>query len=128
MSAAMDDRLARPSPSAADGALWTGLFSGPLAWFASQQASYALMPWACHNGTLVAIHLVNLVALLLVAIGGAMAWREWRRTGRDVSDELAPSLGRARFLALMGVSLCCLFASVILAQALGAFFYGPCQR
>jgi TRAP-type C4-dicarboxylate transport system permease small subunit len=128
MSAAMDDRLARPSPSAADGALWTGLFSGPLAWFASQQASYALVPWACHNGTLVAIHLVNLVALLLVAVGGAIAWRQWRRTGRQVSDELGPPLGRARFLALMGVALCCLFAGVILAQALGAFFYGPCQR
>jgi hypothetical protein len=124
----MNNRFGRSSSSAADGALWTGLFSGPLAWFASQQASYALVPWACHNRTLIAIHLVNLGALLLVALGGAMAWRAWRRTGRAVSDEFAPPLGRARFLALMGVSLSCLFAGVILAQALGAFFFGPCQR
>jgi hypothetical protein len=123
----MNDQTARP-PSAADGAAWTGLFSGPLAWFASQQASYALVPWACHGGMLIAIHLINLVALLLVAVAGAMAWREWRRTGREASDELAPPVGRARFLALMGLLLCCLFACVIAAQALGAFFFGPCQR
>jgi hypothetical protein len=124
----MNDRRAPPYLSAADGALWTGLFSGPLVWFASQQVSYALVPWACHGGTLIAIHLVNLAALLLVVFCGAMAWREGRRTGRQVSDEAAPPLGRARFLALTGLSLCCLFACVIVAQALGAFFFGPCQR
>jgi hypothetical protein len=124
----MSDPLARPSPSTGDIVTWTAVFSGPLAWFASQQASYALVPWACHGGTLFAIHLVNLLALILVVVGGAMAWREWRRTGRQVSDETAPPLGRARFLALMGLSLCCLFACVIVAQAIGALFFGPCQR
>jgi hypothetical protein len=124
----MSDPLARPSPSTGDIVTWTAVFSGPFAWFASQQASYALVPWVCHGGTLFAIHLVNVAALLLVAVGGAMAWREWRRTGRQVSDETAPPLGRARFLALMGLSLCCLFACVIVAQAIGALFFGPCQR
>ncbi len=124
----MNDRLAGPSPSTGDIVTWTAVFSGPLAWFASQQASYALVPWACHGGTLLAIHLVNVAALLLVAVGGATAWREWRRTGRAVSDEAAPPLGRARFLALTGLCLCCLFAGVIVAQAIGVFFFGPCQR
>jgi hypothetical protein len=124
----MNERLGRPSLSAVDSMGWAALFSGPLAWFASQQASYALVPWACHNGTLIAIHLVNVAALLVVAVGGAMAWRAWRRTGREVSDELAPPLDRARFVALIGLSLCCLFACVIVAQAIGTFFFGPCQR
>jgi hypothetical protein len=124
----MNERLARPSLSAVDSMGWAALFSGPLAWFASQQASYALVPWACHNGTLIAVHLVNFAALLVVAVGGAMAWRAWRRTGREVSDELAPPLDRARFVALIGLSLCCLFACVIVAQAIGTFFFGPCQR
>jgi hypothetical protein len=124
----MNDRLAAPSPSTADVIAWAAVFSGPLAWFASQQASYALVPWACHGGTLIAIQLVNLAALLLVGVGGAMAWRELRRPGGQVSDETAPPLGRARFLGLVGLSLCCLFALVIAAQALGAFFFGACQR
>lgn len=124
----MNERVARPSLSAVDSLGWAALFSGPIAWFASQQASYALVPWACHNDTLIAIHLVNLAALLLVAVGGAIAWRAWRGTGREISDELAPPLGCARFVALIGLSLCCLFACVIVAQAMGAFFFGPCQR
>ncbi|HEX3209105.1 MAG TPA: hypothetical protein VHQ91_06980 [Geminicoccaceae bacterium] len=124
----MNERVARPSLSAVDSLGWAALFSGPIAWFASQQASYALVPWACHNDTLIAIHLVNLAALLLVAVGGAIAWRAWRGTGRKISDELAPPLGCARFVALIGLSLCCLFACVIVAQAMGAFFFGPCQR
>jgi hypothetical protein len=124
----MNDRLAAPSASTGEIVTWTAVFSGPLAWFASQQASYALVPWACHSGTLIAIHLVNLVALLLVALGGATAWREWRSTGPQASDETAPPRGRARFLALMALSLCCLFACVIVAQAMGTFFFGPCQR
>jgi hypothetical protein len=124
----MNERVARPSLSAVDSLGWAALFSGPIAWFASQQASYALLPWACHNDTLIAIHLVNLAALLLVAVGGAIAWRAWRGTGRKISDELAPPLGCARFVALIGWSLCCLFACVIVAQAMGAFFFGPCQR
>jgi len=86
----MTERIDRPPPSAPDGVAWTGLLGAPLTWFASQQASYALVPWACHGGPLIAIHLVNLIALLLVAVAAALTWRERRRAGREVSGELAP--------------------------------------
>jgi hypothetical protein len=124
----MKERTDRPPLSATDGVTWSGLFGGPLVWFVSQQASYALVPWACHGGPLVAIHLVNLAALLLVAGAGAMAWRDWRRAGPDVSDELAAPAGRARFLGLVGLMLCGLFGLAIVAQTAGAFFFGPCER
>jgi hypothetical protein len=67
----MAQRVERPPLSATDGVGWTGVLGAPLTWFASQQASSALVPWACHGGPLIAIHLVNLVALLLVALAGA---------------------------------------------------------
>jgi hypothetical protein len=124
----MAERAERPPLSATDGVGWTGVLGAPLTWFASQQASYALVPWACHGGPLVAIHLVNLVALLLVALAGATAWRDWRRAGRDVSDELAPPAGRARFLGLIGLMLSALFGLAIVAQTTGAFFFVPCER
>ena len=124
----MKERLERPPLSATDGVGWTGVLGAPLTWFASQQASYALVPWACHGGPLIAIHLVNLVALLLVALAGALAWRDWRRAGRHVSDELAPPAGRTRFLGLVGLMLSALFGLVIVAQTTGAFFFGACQR
>ena len=122
----MEEHFAPPPPTG--GTIWAGVFAGPLAWFASQQASYALVPWACHGGPLLAIHLTNLVALAVVALAGALAWRDWRRAGNDVSDEGAPPEGRARFLGLVGLTLSGLFGLVILAQTIGAFFFGPCQR
>jgi hypothetical protein len=124
----MTERIDRPPPSAPYGVAWTGLLGAPLTWFASQQASYALVPWACHGGPLIAIHLVNLLALLLVAVAGALTWRDGRRAGRGVSDELAPPAGRAGFLAEVGLMSCGLFGLAILAQMTGAFFFGPCQR
>jgi hypothetical protein len=124
----MEEHFAPPPLTATGGTIWAGVFAGPLAWFASQQASYALVPWACHGGPLLAIHLTNLVALAVVALAGALAWRDWRRAGNDVSDEGAPPEGRARFLGLVGLTLSSLFGLVIVAQTIGAFVFGPCQR
>ena len=123
----MKEGIERPPLRATDGATWAGLFGGPLVWFASQQVSYALVPWACHGGPLIAIHLTNLGALAAVALAGAFAWRDWRRAGADASDELAAPAGRARFLGLVGLMLCGLFGLAIIAQTVGAFF-GPCAR
>jgi hypothetical protein len=46
------------------------------------------------------------VALLLVAGAGALAWRDWRRAGRDAAEDPARPAARARFLGLMGLLLC----------------------
>jgi hypothetical protein len=86
------------------------------------------VPWACHGGPVLAIHLANLVALVLVALAAAFSWHEWRRAGQHGSDEAAPPEGRTRFLGLMGLTLSGLFGLVIIAQTTGAFFYGPCAR
>jgi hypothetical protein len=127
MSRKLEEQLERLPPGAAAGAAWTGVLGGPLAWFASQQVGYALVPWACHGGSLLAIHLVNLAGLLVVILAGAMAWHDWRRPGRHVSDEGAPPEGRRRFLGLAGLMLCLLFGLAIVAQAIGAFVFEPCQ-
>jgi hypothetical protein len=123
----MEEHLASPRLTVTGGATWAGVFGGPLAWFASQQVSYALVPWACHGGPLIAIHLTNLGALVLVALAGACAWRDWRSPGQRVADGPARAEGRQRFLGLIGLTLCGLFGLVIVAQTIGAFFFGPCQ-
>jgi hypothetical protein len=64
----MEEHL-QPSPLSAAGTMtWIGLLGAPLAWFASQQPSYAPVPCACHGGPQIAISLTNLVALLLVGL------------------------------------------------------------
>ena len=124
----MEEHRAPPPLSATGGTTWAGVFGGPLAWFASQQVSYALVPWAWQGGPVIAIHLSNLVALAIVTLAGALAWREWSRAGPVRSDEVAPPEGRQRFLGLMGLTLSGLFGLAIVAQTVGAFFFGPCER
>lgn len=115
----------RPPPLTAT---WSHVFAPPLAWFASQQVSYALVPWACAGGPTVAIPVANLVALLIVACAGALAWRDWRTADPGRSDEGEPPAGRARFLGLLSLMLCFLFTPAIVAQTMGAFVFDPCQR
>jgi hypothetical protein len=93
---------------------------GAPVWFASQQASYALVPWACEGGPLIAIHLVNAVALLLIGLAAALIWRDRRRAG--------PASGRAGFLSMVSLMACGLFGLAIIAQMTGVLFFGPCQR
>jgi hypothetical protein len=122
----MEEHLAPPPFTVTGGATWAGVLGGPLAWFASQQVSYALVPWACHGGPLLAIPLTNLGALAVVAFAAGCAWRDWRNPGQRVGNG-GVAEGRQRFLGLVGLTLCGLFGLVILAQAVGAFFFGPCQ-
>jgi hypothetical protein len=124
----MKEELAPPQWTLTGGTTWAGVLAGPLIWFASQQVSYALVPWACHGGPLSVIHLTNLAALAMVALTATFSWRAWRRAGRAGSDEAASPEGRARFLALVGLTLSGLFGLAIVAQTTGAFFFGPCQR
>jgi hypothetical protein len=124
----MDERLAPPPWTVTGGSTWAGVLGGPLAWFASQQVSYMLVPWACHGGPVIAIYLANLVALAIVALAGAFSWRQWRHAGPHISDERAPPEGRQRFLGMMGLTLAALFGLVIGAQTTGALFFGPCAR
>jgi hypothetical protein len=124
----VEEHLAPPPLTATRGTTWASVLGGPLAWFASQQASYMLVPSACHGGPLIAIHLVNLMALFLTAGAGVLAWREWRRADPELSDEPDPPDGRQRFLGLTGLTLSALFGLAIIAQTTGAFFFGPCER
>ena len=123
----MHDPRFKPSLRDLEGASWTALFAGPIAWFADQQASYALVPWACAGGPRVAIHAANLVALAVVLVGATLGFRDWRRAG-EVSDELDRPSGHARFLGLLGLMLCLFFALPIALQGVAGFILDPCQK
>ena len=56
-----------------DLALWLELLAGPLAWFASLCANFALAPWACSLRWQPALHVVSFAAMLVTAASGSMA-------------------------------------------------------
>lgn len=98
--------------------LWIGVLTGPLVWFFHMEANFALVEWACPNHDWI-LHVVSAVSLLLAAIAGLIAWREWR-------DPAGLSRG-GQYLAVLGVMLSAGFFLVILSQEIPTWFLTPCQ-
>lgn len=104
------------------------MLAAPIAWLLELQLHYMLVPWACLTGEHFVLHLITIGALLIAALGGALAWQGWRQSGRvwpDGSGGVAP---RSRFMAVMGLLLSLLFFFVILAQGIPIFVLNPCQQ
>jgi hypothetical protein len=110
-----------------DLALWTGLLAGPIIWLCSFEANYALAPWACIFQAKLALYLISLVALVLCAGSGMLAWRQWTELGREWPGGGGGAVPRARIMAIGGVLMCAMFFLVVLAQAIPEVTLGSCQ-
>lgn len=98
----------------------------PLVVLATEEVSYMSVPWACARQAPVALHVVPVVALIVIALCGMLARRDWARTGRGVEDEAATVLTRSRFLAILGLAASIFCALIVLAMWLPMFIVGPC--
>ncbi len=107
--------------------LWTGVLAGPVIWFASLLAGFALAPWACTFGWKPAMYAVSAAALALAAAAGLLAHRQWHQLGRADAGEAGGILPSARALAAGGMALSALFFLTILAQAITEFILGACE-
>lgn len=105
----------------------TGVLVPPLATLAGMELSYGLVGPACESGGSAALHLTRLVTLLVVLGAGVIAWREWRAVGVTHPGDGGSPATRSRFLSWVGVFAAGLFALVVIAQWLAAFFLSPCQ-
>ena len=123
----MDPRTAKTPLFATDGISWIGLIAGPLAWALDEEIGYALAGWSCQAGHPLATHGVSAAALVLIAAGTVLSWRDWRRraTAGDAANR-APD--RARFLSLGGFFLCLLFGFAVAFDTVAKFYFDPCQR
>ncbi|HKG13264.1 MAG TPA: hypothetical protein VKB12_07990 [Pyrinomonadaceae bacterium] len=110
-------------------ALWAGLLAGPVVWLLQFQTNYTLVPVLCRGGARnVALHAVFVVALLLVASAGLLAWRNFRAAGATAEGtDDSGVLPRTRFMSLLGLCVTGVFFLVILAQWVASWVFGPCQ-
>jgi nicotinamide riboside transporter PnuC len=108
-------------------ALWFGVLAGPLAWMLGLNAGYSLVRVACAKQNMLYLHAVSLLTLLLALAGGWVAWREWKRTGREWPGEEPGAIPRSRFMVALGLLASGLFSLVILAQWTASFFFNPCM-
>lgn len=108
--------------------LWACMLAGPLAALMQLQANYALVLWVCGSGQAWALHLVSLLALLVAAGAGLLAWRNWRRVGARWEDDGAGVLPRSRFMSAVGMLVSAHSALVVIAQWIAVFIFSACQR
>ena len=114
----------RDEPQPAPVAQWVGLFLAPAAFAAHLQISYMLIRWACLRGADVWVHVVDVLAIVLAALGTVVAWRVW---AHHDPGEGGGALPRTRFLGATGVGFSGMITLVLIGQWVAAFFIGTCQ-
>ena len=107
--------------------LWFVTLAGPIAWVLGLNADYALVRIACTEGTMLPLHLVSVLTLALVVVGGGVGWREWQRLGRELPGEGGGVISRSRFMVVLGLLASAFFALVIVAQWISKLFLNPCM-
>lgn len=110
-----------------DVATWIELLAGPLLWFGSLGASFAVAPWACSLGWKPPLYAIPIIALSITCATGVMAWTRWRRLGDKDPGETGGAVASSRALVLGAVLLNGMFAIVILAQLVVPSVLGACE-
>jgi hypothetical protein len=108
--------------------LWAGILAGPAAWAVDLTASYALVHWTCRTRHTTLLHLVSASALVVIAAGVFAAWRGLQdaRVGSGQRTTAARRVDRQRFMAVLGLVMCALFATVVIAGALPRWILDAC--
>jgi hypothetical protein len=107
--------------------LWTGILAGPIAWAFDLTASYASVTWVCHTRNYGVLPLITIVSLAIVAGAAALSWTALTRTAGDEPTDGGRPRQRARFMAVLGLTSCGLFALQILAGAIPHWVLDACQ-
>ena len=113
-------RFLKPLP------LWTGILAGPVAWALDLTVSYALVKWSCARESSAVLHAITPAALAMVAGGAALSWLALQETAADGPDDGGRPRQRARFMAILGLTSCALFALTIVAGAIPRWVLDAC--
>jgi hypothetical protein len=108
-------------------ALWLEFWAGPVVWFVSLCATFALAPWACSQRRQAMLIIVPLAALLVTAALARKAWVQWHAVGRETPGELGGEVAATRALASGSVWVNATFFVVILAQLIVSVVMGACE-
>jgi len=107
-------------------AQWTGVLTGPLALAADQVSSYALVKWTCGHQQIVVLHLITIGALVAIAGGAFASWRGLSEVPAEATLDGGRSFDRGRFMAVLGLATCALFAVLVVAMAVPRWMIDAC--
>lgn len=117
--------------------LWFATLGGAVAWSVHLLLAWGIDELACASGhrDIAGVPLAKVLAAVVIvpaavavaAIG--VAWVAWRRLSRTTAEEDGNrSLGRARMMAVIGLSANLLFFAIIVFGGAALMVFPPCQR
>jgi hypothetical protein len=116
----MDSHLIRRSSSA-------GIWIGALAWAASTQLNYSLVPWVCFSGIRITPWTAAVLALISL-LGAALSGYAFRHRRERLETERPHAGTPHEMLAVLGMAIGVLFALVIIMQGLAGLFLTGCEK
>jgi hypothetical protein len=114
------------SPPAGVAILWSGILAGPVAWALDLTVSYSLVKWTCSSQHTSVLHLITAAAVLMTAAGAAASWYALHQAPDDAVDDGARPVDRGRFMAILGLVLCALFALAMIGDAVPRLLLDAC--
>ena len=108
-------------------ALWAGLLAGPTAWAIDLVTSYALVKWTCGHQHASVLRLITLGALVMIGAGAVASWRALAEAPADATMEGNRPFDRGRFMAVLGLATCAMFAVLVIAIGLPRWMIDACQ-
>jgi hypothetical protein len=105
---------------------WWKVLVPPTVFLTELGITYAYVPRACDAQRTEVLHWILLASLAIVCVAGVLAWRDYVALGRRLPHDHGTPEERARFLALLGVLTCALFAVAMLGQGVAHFSVSPC--
>ena len=67
--------------------LWIETLAGPVVWFLAMWTDFAVSGWACPFRWKPVMLIVSFIALLITSACGFIAWKQWRKVGREEPGE-----------------------------------------
>ena len=107
--------------------LWSGILAGPVAWALDLTLSYAIVQWTCATGNGTVLHGITPAALLIVAAGALPSFLALQQTAGEAPADGGMPRERARFMAILGLTSCALFALTIVAGAVPRWVLDACR-
>jgi hypothetical protein len=108
-------------------ALWTGILAGPVVWAIDLTASYALAKWTCLTGRRGILHAIMFGSLLIVAGGAVVSSIALRHAAGDEPTDGGRPRQRARFMAILGLTVSALLALQIVSTAIPQWVLDACE-
>lgn len=118
--------------------LWIGVLAAPAAWVLMEIVGYYLAARSCEPGTSgipllgtsnarVTQVVIDAIAIVIALIGLGTAFRSWRALPQP-DRSAAPELGRAQFMAFVGVLVSALFIGGIVLFGIPPFLVNACSQ